>query len=240
MDERRIGALEPAAETDRAQFFGVGIAPKRARDAAAEPDAMRVAGGLTGRIGASSHLAPVRRGACRAGWATSRVRRGVVVSGTALCRTPLGKGLAARSDALTLEKLGGDVLWKCFPGANSSSAPGAGEESCRRRGYVADGLHRTSAFRAFAGEASNAISGLPARVSRLARGTIILRDYDRLRKRQSATYGVPRLHTTDRVVAGPNRPRDLMVRCLIVAAWAPFAANDRYHATTNFETPRAL
>ena len=48
MDERRIGALEAAAETDRAQFFGAGIAPKRPRDAGVETDAMGVTGGLTG------------------------------------------------------------------------------------------------------------------------------------------------------------------------------------------------
>jgi hypothetical protein len=62
MDEGRIGALEAAAETDRAQFFGAGIAPKRPRDVGAEPDAVGLTGGLTGRIGASSHLAPVHRG----------------------------------------------------------------------------------------------------------------------------------------------------------------------------------
>jgi hypothetical protein len=90
MEERRIGALEAAAETDCAQFFGAGIAPKRPRDAGAEPDAMRLAGGLTGRIGASSHLVPVRRGALGGGWATSRVRHGRVLSGTAPCSTPLG------------------------------------------------------------------------------------------------------------------------------------------------------
>jgi hypothetical protein len=67
MDERRIGALEAAAETDRAQFFGAGLAPKRPREAGAEPDAMRLAGGLAGRIRASSHLAPVRRGALGGG-----------------------------------------------------------------------------------------------------------------------------------------------------------------------------
>jgi hypothetical protein len=91
MDERRIGALEATAETDRAQFFGAGIAPKRPRDASAEPDAMRLAGGLTGRIGASSHLVPVRRGALGGGWATSRVRHGRVLSGSAPWRTPLGE-----------------------------------------------------------------------------------------------------------------------------------------------------
>jgi hypothetical protein len=67
MDERRIGALEAAAETDRAQFFGAGIAPKRPRDPGAEPVAMRLAGGSTGWIGASNHLAPVRRGALGGG-----------------------------------------------------------------------------------------------------------------------------------------------------------------------------
>jgi hypothetical protein len=91
MDERRIGALEAAAETDRAQFFGAGIAPKRPRDGGAEPDAMGLTGGLTGRIGASSHLAPVRRGALGGEQATSRVRRGRVLSGTAPCRSPLGE-----------------------------------------------------------------------------------------------------------------------------------------------------
>ena len=87
MDERGIGALEAAAEADRAQFFGAGIAPERARDAGAEPDAMRLAGGLTGRTGATSHLATVRRGALVGGWATWHVRLGRVLSGTAPCRT---------------------------------------------------------------------------------------------------------------------------------------------------------
>jgi hypothetical protein len=60
MDERRIGALEAAAETDRAQFFGAGVAAKGPRDAGAEPGAIGLAGGSTERIAASSHLATVR------------------------------------------------------------------------------------------------------------------------------------------------------------------------------------
>lgn len=63
MDERGIGALEATAEADRAQFFGAGIAPEQPRNAGAEPGAMRLASGLTGRTGALNHLAPVHRGA---------------------------------------------------------------------------------------------------------------------------------------------------------------------------------
>jgi hypothetical protein len=80
MDERRVGALEAAAETDREQFFGGGIAAKRPRYAGPEPEAMRLACGLAGRIAASSQLAPVRRGALGGAEATSRVPRGRVLS----------------------------------------------------------------------------------------------------------------------------------------------------------------
>src|SRR5438309_915768 len=123
MDERGIGALEAAAEADRAQFFGAGIAPERPRDARAEPDAMRLAGGLTGRTGAPSHLAPVHRGALGGGWATSRVRRGRVLSGTAPCRTPLGERVAARFDARPFQELGEEVGRTSCLGDDGGSSP---------------------------------------------------------------------------------------------------------------------
>jgi hypothetical protein len=162
MEERRIGALEATAETDCAQFFGAGIAPKRPRDAGAEPDAMRLAGGLTGRIGASSHLVPVRRGALGGGWATSRVRHGRVLSGTAPWRIPLGEPPPTRV--------------------------GCRRPSPRRRVSRLRGRRFSCDF------------GVACKISRLARGAISSSAPPAApRKRQSATYGVPRLHTTDRV-----------------------------------------
>jgi hypothetical protein len=198
MDERGIGALEAAAEADRAQFFGAGIAPERPRDAGAEPDPMRLACGSTGRTGAPSHLAPVHRGALGGGWATS-LRRGRILSGTAPCRTPRGERVAARFDARPFRELREEVARKSFPGDNGGSSPGnEGELSPTGIGCRRPSPHRrVSRLR---GRSLNCDLGVACKVSRLARGgSLILRAAGRRCKRQSATYRVPRLHTADRV-----------------------------------------
>jgi hypothetical protein len=161
---------------------------------------MRLAVGLTGRTGARSHLAPVRGDALGGGGPTSRVRRGRVLPGTAPCRTPLGDRVAARFDACLLQEPREEVARKSFRGDDGGSSPGneGGElpptgVGCRRPSPHS----RLSRLR---GRSFNCDLGATCKISRLFRwGNLILRAAGRPCKRQSATYGVPRLHTADRV-----------------------------------------
>jgi hypothetical protein len=200
MDERGIGAFEAAAEAERAQLFGAGIAAKRPRGAGADPDPMYLARGSTGRTGAPSHRAPVHRGALGGGWATSRVRRGRFLSGTAPCRTPVGERVATRFDARLLQEVGEEVATKRFPGDDGGSSPGnEGRElpptrvACRRPSPH----RRVSRLR---GRSFNCDLGAACKISRLTRGAMSSSTWSaRPCKRQCATYGVPRLHTADTV-----------------------------------------
>jgi hypothetical protein len=171
MDERGIGAFEAAAEADRAQFFGAGIAPERPRDAGAEPDAMRLPGGSTGRNRAPGHLNPVRRGALGGEWCTWRVGRGRVLSETPPCRTSSRERAAARIDARTLRTLGGEVMWKCSPGDDGGLSPGneGGVLPSKRVRRRPSPHKRISRVR---GRSFDCDFGAACKVSRLARGSI--------------------------------------------------------------------
>jgi hypothetical protein len=80
--------------------------------------------------------------------------------------------VAARFDARPLQKLGGEVMWKCFPGDDRGSSPGnEGRElpptrvGCRRPSPH----KRVSRLR---GRSFNCDFGVACKVSRLARGAI--------------------------------------------------------------------